>query len=586
MSSSDGGTNNNNPDGFFIVLKEENQIHHTNKISKSKVRIMGVALLFLMVALAKTFVEATVVESKSPFKIILDGGSTGSRLHVFEFVQKRNGEEECIRRGSTKANVPISSFGSNVELDPAHVAEHMIPLFEFAAGVIPRKYHEATEVKYAATAGMRLLDEDQQDAVYTALHQGLTESNKFVFKSFQREDLATLDGQLEGFFGAVAANYLHGIVDTNLKVKEVDEHDGPIGALDMGGSSTQIVFLPQGEEAADQGTCELEDCLWEGDGIEHINGDDFFATSYLSYGVDQFRNRLWNTLINEKESYCNSPSAYISYGVDQIKKLLWSSLVSERIVDEGRDSSDMCMVKEVENPCANKGFVTEFEGFHLVGTGNTEECIRQTQRLIPHPAKTHDNHASIENQVGGVKHPPVRGKFLAMSLYYFSLDSLRAFSKANDEAHQALNLSWPNPSIEELHNALDGLCSREWHGDMATEVGSHSYTREEVLPHRCMEAVYMVTLLKDGYGFHPESRDITFTFDVDGSEVEWTLGMALSMNAANAQIEAEREEQVRINTTHDTDHGESLHITSASSDSAASAAATIIVSSPASSYVE
>jgi len=554
-------------------------------MSKAKVRALVVALLVVLLALAKAFVSAHVVESKSPFKIILDGGSTGSRLHVFEFVKNRKGEEECIRRGSTKANVPISSFGLGQELDSDQVAEHMLPLFEFAASVIPRRYHKATEVKYAATAGMRLLAPEEQEAVYSALHQGLTSSDKFVFTSLQREDLATLDGELEGFFGAVAANYLHEIIDTNLKVKDGGETVGPLGALDMGGSSTQIVFLP-GEE---QVTCDLEDCLWEGDGIEHINGDDFFVTSYLSYGVDQFRNRLWNTLIHEKQSYCNSPYAAISYGVEQLKKLLWSSLVSERL-DEGRVSSDMCVSPEVENPCANKGFVTEFEGFHLVGTGNTEECIRQTQRLIPHPAKIHYNHAAISNQVGGVKHPPVRGKFLAMSLYYFALDSLRVFSKANDEAHQALNLSWPNPSIEELHNALDGLCSRDWHGDMATEVGSHSFTREEVLPHRCLEAVYMVTLLKDGYGFHPESRDITFTFDIDGSEVEWTLGMALSMNAANAQIEAQKEEELRINTTYRTDH-ESLHITS---DAAAAAAATntILVSSPSvgeaslSSYVE
>jgi hypothetical protein len=30
----------------------------------------------------------------------------------------------------------------------------------------------------------------------------------------------------------------------------------------------------------------------------------------------------------------------------------------------------------------------------------------------------------------------------------------------------------------------------------------------------------MVKLLKDGFGLHPDSRDITFTFLVDGSEVE------------------------------------------------------------------
>jgi len=41
----------------------------------------------------------------------------------------------------------------------------------------------------------------------------------------------------------------------------------------------------------------------------------------------------------------------------------------------------------------------------------------------------------------------------------------------------------------------------------------------------------MVTLLRDGFGFHPSSKDITFTYLVEGSEVEWTLGMALSLFA-------------------------------------------------------
>ncbi|KAL3896240.1 MAG: hypothetical protein SGARI_007228, partial [Bacillariaceae sp.] len=72
---------------------------------------------------------------------------------------------------------------------------------------------------------------------------------------------------------------------------------------------------------------------------------------------------------------------------------------------------------------------------------------------------------------------------------------------------------------------------------MALQEGEHSFTRAEVLPHRCIETVYMVTLLKDGFGFEPESRDITFTFLVDDNEVEWTLGMALAMNAEEKFID-------------------------------------------------
>jgi len=70
-------------------------------------------------------------------------------------------------------------------------------------------------------------------------------------------------------------------------------------------------------------------------------------------------------------------------------------------------------------------------------------------------------------------------------------------------------VSWPTPSIEELTHALDTFCARKWQGDLEeVQHEAHEHTRAEVLPHRCIEAVYMVTLLRDGFGFHPSSRDI------------------------------------------------------------------------------
>lgn len=44
-------------------------------------------------------------------------------------------------------------------------------------------------------------------------------------------------------------------------------------------------------------------------------------------------------------------------------------------------------------------------------------------------------------------------------------------------------------------------------------------TSEEGLPHRCVEVVYMTTLLRDGYGFPENSRNVTFALEADGMEV-------------------------------------------------------------------
>jgi Golgi nucleoside diphosphatase len=426
-------------------------------------------------------------------------------------------------------------------LNSTRVAEHLLPLFEYAASVIPPDYHPYTSVKYQATAGMRLLPDSEQEAVYDALYQGLMESDTFVFRGMKRGDIATLSGELEGFYGAVAANYLQGIVDAELKLSTDSEHSqfGPVGALDMGGSSTQIVFLPdttqrqhnnmqdREQSCRNDDMTSCEECQWaDANQSQQLNGDHFFSTSHLSYGVDQFRERLWTTLVEAR-------------------------------VQTAAEDTESCSSKIVENPCANKGFRTEWMGFTLVGTGDTDECIRLTQRLIPHPEIPLDERHQIRSQVGGVQHPPVRGKFLAMSLFFFSLDSLRVFSEPYQEAHRALNRSWPNPSIQELHDALYGLCSREWEGDMALLHDAHEFTRQEVLGHRCIEAVYMVTLLKDGYGFHPASRDITFTFLVDGSEVEWTLGMALSIYAEETAVDNRTDRRGdKINITHQDAAGE------------------------------
>ena len=485
---------------------------------------------------------------------------------MFEFVEvssdgdygsENDVEEECVRRGSARANIPLSEFArlpseSHVPLNATFVAEHLLPLFEYAASVIPPEYHHVTPVKYQATAGMRLIEEDEQKAVYRALYDGLMESESFVFTGMQPEDISTLTGELEGFYGAVAANYLQGLVDSRMRMTKsspgdfgVDEYPlnhspGPIGALDMGGSSTQIVFLSGNQESNRAApTCKQNNNSQNGETCHiaseseipsRLNGDDFFSTSYLAYGVDRFRERVWDTL------------------------------VSERINED--ETSESCASHFVENPCSYKGYQQEWKGFVLFGTGDTDECIKQVRRHIPHPEEIHEDHSVLGTKVGGVEHPPIQGKFFAMSLYFFTLDSLRVLSQPHEEAHAALNLSWPTPSIEELHNALYGLCSRSWEGDLEEiQHDAHQFTRPAVLPHRCIESVYMVTLLRDGFGFHPSSRDITFTFLVDGSEVEWSLGMAIALNAQELEQRSASSTHRDINATHDDDDiGLAYHI--------------------------
>ena len=482
----------------------------------------------------------------------------------------------------------MSAFAPNENevLDAKHVATHMLPLFEYAAEIVPSKWYETTVVKYQATAGMRLLTEQQQAVVFDALYRGLMNSETFVFRQMQRNDISTLSGDLEGYYGAVAANYLSGLIDVNLHIIENNNNSEgmkdvanphPIGALDMGGSSTQIVYLTEqidnGSHSCSQAiqagktvesledkenestssesddeeypqTCRLSDY----EGKTKLQGDNFFKTSYLSYGVDEFRERMWNTLIIESKM---------------------------------EDRSDSCDTKMIPYPCGFKGYQLEWASYTLIGTGDVNACAKQVQRLLPHPEHPMDNHHEHAGQtVGGIEHPKVRGKFFAMSLYFFTLDSLRVLSHPKADAHEALNSSWPRPSIDELTDALEGLCSRSWAGDLEDiQYQAHKFTRAEVLPHRCFESVYMVTLLRDGFGFHPQSRDITFTFLVDGSEVEWSLGMALTLFSEINSTESNTESSAECSVTEEDRNSTEWRERGANSDLPSSSFATLVTNS-------
>ena len=142
----------------------------------------------------------------SPFRIVIDAGSTGSRLHIFEMVSSSSSssssgggrgsttsaadaaDTSILRRGSSKAWTPLSAFAPSSQeeqtndnnhnekekhLNATHVAHHMLPLFDYASIIIPQQYHSTTPVRIAATAGMRLVSPDEQILVYDALYEGL-----------------------------------------------------------------------------------------------------------------------------------------------------------------------------------------------------------------------------------------------------------------------------------------------------------------------------------------------------------------------------------------------------------------------------
>ena len=72
----------------------------------------------------------------------------------------------------------------------------------------------------------------------------------------------------------------------------------------------------------------------------------------------------------------------------------------------------------------------------------------------------------------------------------------------------------PTPTINELEVAIHSFCGYEWGYVEETMLSKHAYTKDESLPHRSLEGLYITLLLEEGFGFHRSSKNITLALEV------------------------------------------------------------------------
>ncbi|RCV44572.1 hypothetical protein SETIT_9G385000v2 [Setaria italica] len=188
---------------------------------------LGTALLALLVS---ALVHAVApprgrrAPSSACFSVIIDGGSTGTRAHVF--AAGPDGRPDLARSAVMRVTPGLSSFAA----DPARAGESLRPLIEFAREKIGAAAAES-EVRLMATAGLRLLEEHAQEAILASCREVLRASG------FRFEDAwaKVIPGSDEGIYAWVAANYALGRLG--------GDPNKTVGIIELGGASAQLTFV-------------------------------------------------------------------------------------------------------------------------------------------------------------------------------------------------------------------------------------------------------------------------------------------------------------------------------------------------------
>lgn len=207
------------------------------------------------------FLSSTLWAAAEQYTIIVDAGSTGSRLHLFQY--QIDGKVPVIRDIFSESTKPgLSSFADT----PSKAGPSLKKLLDDASLELQKNKVDPHTVKVnvLATAGMRLLPEERQEAIYHHV-------NHFISKHYPMTpgEIKTITGKMEGLYGWLDINYLLRSFDSTRDITR--------GSIDMGGASTQLVF-----STADTSKPEDEFKLSIGD-----NHYTVFSKSFLGLGLVQ-----------------------------------------------------------------------------------------------------------------------------------------------------------------------------------------------------------------------------------------------------------------------------------------------------------
>ncbi|XP_074845307.1 ectonucleoside triphosphate diphosphohydrolase 6 [Carettochelys insculpta] len=263
------------------------------------------------------------------YGIMFDAGSTGTRIHIFQFTQKSK-ETPKLTHETFKALKPgLSAYADDVDESAQGIQE----LLEVAKTEVPVEMWKFTPLVLKATAGLRLLPGEKAKKLLDKVKEIFQGSPFFV-----RDDcVSIMNGTDEGISAWITINFLTGSLNVPRKQS--------VGMLDLGGGSTQMTFLPVSERTLQTSPAD------------HITSFQMFNTTYKLYS-----------------------HSYLGLGLMSARLAILGGIEGEAL-KEG---------EELISPCLSPGFQCEWEHAEIVyrlkgqkaGEPLYESCAHKVAELL------------------------------------------------------------------------------------------------------------------------------------------------------------------------------------------------------------
>lgn len=306
---------------------------------------LGVAACLLLgyFLLSNTTPLPRPTAGEQAYAVMFDGGSSGSRVHVYTFDKKANGQFEIVTELFEQVTPGLSSFATSDAAILESAVKNIKPLLDKAVAAVPKKYQKTSPVVLRATAGLRKTGEEKANRILEQVRI-LFRSSPFLFRD---EWVSVMDGLDEGAYAWVTINYLRGLLG-----KPPAETSG---VLDLGGGSTQIAFAVTDEEA------EMAPAYVQKRKFGPVTYN-LYINSYLGYGLLEARAAVLNGTANgAKGSVCLPPAfhghwnnielvAEKGVGAETTSQVQCAQQVLETLFKPIQCEVDVCAIAGVPQP--------------------------------------------------------------------------------------------------------------------------------------------------------------------------------------------------------------------------------------------
>ncbi|BHF69227.1 Ectonucleoside triphosphate diphosphohydrolase 5 [Sparganum proliferum] len=397
------------------------------------------------------------------YGVVIDAGSTGSRVHVFKILHNSSDHARpfhLISEHLFSVEPGLSTFAKF----PSEAIENLRPLVEYSREYVPEDWRSSTPIILRATAGLRLLPEKSANDLLASVSSLIRESG---FWLPSEGAVGIMEGVDEGVFAWVTLNFLKGSLFTAFSQATQEKSRVLSGLLDFGGGSTQLTFLPLESMNLEASTPAhllhtMPDCY-----VEHFNfPSKVYAHSYLGLGLMSARRSMLLTYTRASRQ-TNSTSSVL------------------------------------QSPCLPAGFLSQWShsGQLLTISSSRPQPLNDSEETFEHCYESATSILRSSSSSDNIVHRP--DELNSHDIFVLSFVYTRAVEAGLVNATLGGLIT-----IRKLIEAAKSYCTHP----------------QKEHPFMCMDLSYISALLHEGFGISLD-KELHLYKKINAVEISWPLGL-------------------------------------------------------------